>query len=280
MDQSDLPVPETGMDELVHMFDCPLLYLIYGSRENRGVAPACDDLDMLCLRSFLFACRRVGPAARVLFLDDGTISSEQRGMMEQYGTMVPVTGRSRGAVRRTALRAARSFPSDALVYFATGDRVYHESAFERLLDTFALLPEAEYVTLDGEAGEESRSVARLFVDLHSGRSTPPRRLRENDPFVPDLADRPFAEFESTGAEFGARVDRLRHDGWVHYLGSIFREEWVGEIWTIIREVARVRGERRPPILAGPSLPLAARLGPAMEKESDLCGVRGMMPGMG
>jgi len=280
MDASDIPLPTTRMDELVYMFDNPLLYLIYQLPERSESASASDDLDMLCLRSFLNASRRIGPAARVLFLESGRTSAERMRMMKESGRVVPVDGTSRGAGRRTALRIARSFPADTLVYFATADHVYHEFAFERLLDTFALLPEVDYVTLDGNGSDRSTTFPCPSAEWSMGRSIPSRRLREVDPFVPDLAGRPFSEFESTGSEFGVRGARLRRDCWIHYLWSMVPGEWSEEIWTVIREVARMRGERPLPALAGPCLPLAVRLEPVMRAGCDPCGMNGVMPGIG
>lgn len=169
---------------------------------------------MLCLRSFLRAFERVRDRADITFVNDGPMPDDRLDVMKQYGKIVSFPGLGNSPSYRETLAMAIKLPGDSLVYFAEDDYLYTAAALEKLLAAFDELPKVDYVTLYDHmdryirTDDSRRGYSRVYIagGLH------------------------WRTVESTCMTFGARVNRLAGDAWIHRLGTIPKTPRDRTIW--------------------------------------------------
>jgi hypothetical protein len=169
---------------------------------------------MLCLRSFLRAFARVRDRASITFVNDGPMPDDRLAVMKEWGRIVSFPGLGNSPSYRETLALAVALPEEGLVYFAEDDYLYTEPALEMLLAAFDTLPEIEYVTLFDHldryirTDDSRRGYSRVYLagGMH------------------------WRTVESTCMTFGARVEALKNDAWIHKLGTVPKTPRDRAIW--------------------------------------------------
>lgn len=171
---------------------------------------------ILCLNSLLLAVRPVSGRVRITFVNDGPMPEDRLELIRKEGEVVSLEGIGNSRSYRKALDIALDTTPETLVYFAEDDYLYTPDAFVGLLSAFDAIPEADYVTLFDHLDryirhdDSRRGYSRVYI----------------------AGDRHWRTVESTCMTFGARLDRLKKDVWIHRLATIPRTPRDRLLWRL------------------------------------------------
>jgi hypothetical protein len=183
------------------------LHVVYRSvaSENKKTRPSYYSKH-LCLLSFLLSVEPQKEHVDVTFLNDGPIPVERRGLMEENGQIVQLAGVGNFRSHRTAVSFvdSSSWRDEDLVYFAEDDYLYMPGAFSAFLAAAEEIPQATYFSFYDfpnwyEAGGDPLPRSRLRHFTGGGHS--------------------WRTVDSTTLSFGARVNVMRADSWLHVMGT-------------------------------------------------------------
>lgn len=158
----------------------------------------------LCLRSLLQALAHTDVGARITFINDGPMPDDRVAIMRQAGCVISLAGIGNSRSYRKALELGLATSPEPFVYFAEDDYLYRENAFRALLEAFEQIPSADYITLFDHRDRYTRN-----DDAGGGRSR-----------IYLAAGQHWRTVESTCMTFGARVDLLKKDAWIHRMATM------------------------------------------------------------
>lgn len=175
------------------------------------------------LLSFLRAARACSAEVRIAFLNDGEIGNDCRVLMDGAGDVIQLGGIGNCRSYRVALAHLEQVvgaPGD-LAYLAEEDYVYVEDAFDELVQVAARVPDADYFNLHDHP------------DYYRAGDMPHRQWFE-------AGARRWRTVDHATMTFGARLDRLRRDAWLHWLGTQKDYPHDGGIWKAALGAPRYR----------------------------------------
>jgi hypothetical protein len=180
------------------------IYRSTGSENQKARPPYYDKT--LCLLSFIRAVRHCREPVEVIFLNDGHIPDERLRLMSAAGEVMALPGVGNFASKRAALSLIdwRRWEDSDLLYVAEDDYLYLPEALDFLVAAAKEIPQASYFTLydyprDDNLGNQTYDRGQTRVFLGGGRH--------------------WRSVESTPDTFGARIEAMRADAWLHWLGT-------------------------------------------------------------
>ena len=188
------------------------LFVIYRSTgpDNDKDRPAFFS-KQLCLLSFLRSAESSGQLGEVVFLNDGPLADDRLKLMNDSGEVIalPGVGKSRSLRAALSMLETKGWSDADTVYLAEDDYIFHPDAMLALATAVDAIPQASYFSLYDYPGDY-----RPIDPAAVGRA--PRRWHNSIFFA---GDRHWRSTMSTTHSFAARIGILRHDSWIHWLGS-------------------------------------------------------------
>ena len=195
-----------------------VVYRSYGGENSKG-RPLYYS-KFLALVSMMRALESAGRPVEVVFLNDGPVPAHRTRAMESIGEVLPLTrrGNKRSSLAALALPTRRRWPAPDLVWFAEDDYLYQPNAFAQLCDAADEAPWADYLGLYGLIGTRPPEGGRVPDWLLVPKQLPTTRsmLVHGHEWRVALA---------TTSTFGARVDVIKADRWLHALSMATATAW-------------------------------------------------------
>jgi hypothetical protein len=180
------------------------IYRSTGSDNQKSRPPYYDKT--LCLLSFMRAVQQCREPVEVIFLNDGPIPDERLRIMSAAGEVMALSGVGNFPSKRAALSLIdwRRWEDSDLLYMAEDDYLYLPEALDCLVAAAKEIPQASYFSLYDfprydNLGEQAydRGKTRVFIG----------------------GARHWRLVASTPDTFGARIEAMRADAWLHWLGT-------------------------------------------------------------
>jgi hypothetical protein len=208
------------------------IHCVYRSVASENTAPRPDFYSKdVALASFLSAISVSADfVGDVIFLNDGPgVPGHRLEQMERIGEVIQLPGLGNSGSYRSALTTVvtRDWPGDDVVYFSEDDYLYRRSALRGLHAAACSVRSAAYFTLYDYPGYHP--ITLLERDVPDQR-VQARYLRRHRQCRWEVNSIEWRAVRGTTMSFGARVEDLRRDLWIHFLGTTSAIPNDGLIW--------------------------------------------------